>query len=313
MNLIIGTRNSKLAQWQTAFVAHTLEKKFPHISIQIKPILTKGDKILDVPLANIGGKGLFTEELEGEILSGRIDFAVHSLKDVPAILPPGLVLGAVMKRADPGDALISPRYGTLDKLPPGARIGTSSLRRTAQLLHYRPDLTICSLRGNVDTRLRKLDEENYDAIVLAISGLQRLGKEHCITQKLPMSLCLPAVGQGALAMETRVGDTAILPLIAALNDVPTAAAVTAERAFLSHIGGNCQIPVGAYGCISDDAAITLKAVIASPDGKIAYRRSETAPQQDAVALGHSLAEKLLAAGGRNILQQWNVLTENKEE
>lgn len=312
MNLIIGTRNSKLAQWQTAFAAHALKKKFPHISTQIKPILTKGDKILDVPLTKIGGKGLFTEELEAEILSGRIDLAVHSLKDVPAILPPGLVLGAVMKRAEPGDALISPRYGTLDKLPAGARIGTSSLRRTAQLLHYRPDLTICSLRGNVDTRLHKLDEGNYDAIVLAISGLQRLGKETRITQKLPMSLCLPAVGQGALAIETRAGDTAVLSLIAALNDAPTAAAVTAERAFLSHIGGNCQIPVGVYGCIND-AVITLKAVIASPDGKIAYRCSETAPQQEAVALGHFLAEKLLAEGGKSILQQLHVLTENKEE
>jgi hydroxymethylbilane synthase len=301
--LIIGTRSSKLALWQAEFVAATLRSRYPELTVELKHIVTKGDKILHVPLAKIGGKGLFTKELENEMLQGHIDLAVHSLKDVPAELPQGLTLAAIMQRATPFDALVCPRYGTLDNLPSGARVGTSSLRRTAQLLHYRPDLTILSLRGNVDTRLRKLDDGEYEAIILAAAGLERLGLSERITQLLPPSLCLPAVGQGALALESRADDTETLQLTAPLNDTATAVAVQTERAFLSRIEGGCQIPVGVYGTLTADHQLSLEAVIASPDGRQIHRRQVRGSADSGPALGTTLADELLQAGGQAILQE----------
>lgn len=300
--LIIGTRSSKLALWQAEFVAATLRSHYPELTVELKHIVTKGDKILHVPLAKIGGKGLFTKELENEMLQGHIDLAVHSLKDVPAELPQGLTLAAIMQRATPFDALVCPRYGTLDNLPNGARVGTSSLRRTAQLLHYRPDLTILSLRGNVDTRLRKLDDGEYDAIVLAAAGLERLGLSGRITQLLPPTLCLPAVGQGALALEARADNTETLELTAPLNDTATAVAVQAERAFLSRIEGGCQIPVGVYGTLAVNRVLALEAVIASPDGRQMYRHLIHSSADQGIALGTALADELLNAGGYKILR-----------
>lgn len=305
--LIIGTRKSKLALCQANYVADLLQAQHPGLTVELKHIVTKGDKILDVPLAKIGGKGLFTNELEREILDGSIDLAVHSLKDVPAVLPDGLVLAAIVKRSNPADALISPRYGTLENIPKGATIGTSSLRRSAQLQYYRPDLKIVSLRGNVDTRLQKLDDGEFDAIVLAVAGLQRLGLEKRITQILPFSTCLPAVGQGALAIETRAADKDTRQLMTSLNDTATQTTVTAERSFLRYMNGSCQIPVGIYGAINEENRLTLEGVIASPDGKALYRRQIQGAPAESTALGKKLASLLLDDGGYTILRDLGLL------
>lgn len=216
--IVIGTRSSKLALWQAEYVADRLRKQYEGLEVELMHIVTKGDKILDVPLAKIGGKGLFTKELEVAMLEKRVDLAVHSLKDMPTVLPTGLSLTTITKRLDCGDALVSPKYKTLENLPQGAKVGTSSLRRKAQLLKARPDLDIHSLRGNVNTRLRKLEEENFDAIVLAVAGLKRLGFGDKITQIIPREICLPAVGQGALAIETREDDEEIKQMLEFLHD-----------------------------------------------------------------------------------------------
>ncbi|WP_425059124.1 Porphobilinogen deaminase [Sporomusa carbonis] len=300
--LVIGTRGSKLALWQADHVAACLRRHYPSVAIELKNMVTTGDKILDVPLAKIGGKGLFTKELEVAMLSGEIDLAVHSLKDMPAELPDGLILAAVTERVDPGDALISPQYKTLDKLPAGARVGTSSLRRRAQLLHARPDLTIVDLRGNLDTRLKKLTTENLDAIMLATAGLKRLGWDKHITQILPQAICLPAVGQGALAIEARANDAETLSMLAFLNHEPTYRATLAERSFLAEVEGGCQIPIGVYAQIdTEDGQLKMTAVIMSPDGQKAVRDSIQGDPAQAVALGHTLAGRMLDHGGREIL------------
>ena len=267
---------------------------------------TKGDRVLDAPLAKIGGKGLFTKELEQAMLAGEIDLAVHSLKDMPTELPEGLMLAAVTERFDPGDAVVSPRYRTLANLPPGAKVGTSSLRRRAQLLAKRPDLEIVSLRGNVNTRLKKLEEENFDAIILAVAGLKRLGFHDRITEILPREICLPAVGQGALAIEARADDEATLSLIAFLDDAATRAAARAERAFLARVEGGCQVPVGVYAEAADEA-LEMEAVIASIDGERLYRRKKAGSTLDAEKIGRALAEELLAMGGKEILQELGLL------
>ncbi len=307
--IVIGTRKSALALWQADYVADCIKEKYPEITVEKKLIVTKGDKILDTPLAKIGGKGLFTKALEDEMLAGDIDIAVHSLKDVPTELPEGLKIAAITKRFDPGDALVSPKYGTLDKLPKGAKIGTSSLRRSAQLLHARPDLKIESLRGNVNTRLQKLEDENFDGIVLAVAGLKRLEMEDRITQVLPVEICLPAVGQGALAIEARRDDEEILSIIDFLNDETTVACTNGERAFLKAVEGGCQVPVGVYGTPSEDG-ISLEAVIASVDGKQLYRDSVQGSPEEAEHLGKALADRLLNAGGRKILQELGLLKED---
>lgn len=298
--VVIGTRASKLALWQTHFVADALRAAVPGIFVSVRHIMTTGDKILDVPLAKIGGKGLFTKEIETALLNGEIDLAVHSLKDMPTELPPGLTLSAITARTDPQDAFVSNQYSSLDALPPGARVGTSSLRRTAQILCYRPDLDIKSLRGNVDTRLRKLDCGEYDAIILAAAGLKRLGLSDRIRQALPPEICLPAVGQGALAIETRAEDDTVIGLVRCLEDTATRYAVTAERAFLRVLEGGCQAPVGVYGQVQADS-LRLDAVILSPDGKRRIQDTIDGSSVRAAELGQALARRMLEAGGEAIL------------
>ena len=304
--IVIGTRSSKLALWQADYVEAKLREKYPELHVVQKRMTTKGDRVLDAPLAKIGGKGLFTKELEQSMLAGEIDLAVHSLKDMPTELPEGLVLAAVTERFDPGDAVVSPRYQTLANLPQGAKVGTSSLRRRAQLLAKRPDLEIVSLRGNVNTRLKKLEEENFDAIILAVAGLKRLGFHDRITEVLPREICLPAVGQGALAIEARADDEATLSLIAFLDAAATRAAARAERAFLARVEGGCQVPVGVYAEAADEA-LEMEAVIASIDGERLYRKKKAGSALDAEKIGRALAEELLAMGGKEILQELGLL------
>lgn len=306
--IVIGTRGSKLALWQANHIADCLREEYKNLEVVLRHITTTGDKILDVPLAKIGGKGLFTKELETEMLEGTIDLAVHSLKDMPTELPEGLTLAAITKRVDPGDALISPKYKTLANLPQGAKVGTSSLRRKAQLLSVRPDLSICELRGNVDTRLKKLETDQLDAIVLAAAGLKRLGWQEHITEILPKEVCLPAVGQGALAIESRANDREILELLAFLNDQATRAAVTAERAFLKTVEGGCQVPVGVFATLEDDT-LTVKAIIATIDGQTAIKDCVVGTSSEAVSLGETLANRMLDAGGRKIMIDLGCMTE----
>ena len=316
--LIVGTRSSQLALWQADFVIGELRKRYPALAIEKRLMTTKGDKILNAPLAKIGGKGLFTKELETAMLAGEIDIAVHSLKDMPVVVPEGLVITAVTERADAGDALVSQRYGSFGALPEGAKVGTSSLRRRAQLLHARPDLQIVDLRGNVNTRLRKLEEENFDGIILACAGLKRLGFGERIRQVLPRSLCLPAVGQGALAIESRIDDRETRELLSFLDDGITRACTAAERGFLATVEGGCQVPVGVYAQPVDNAdiledahtgkaeAIRVEAVIASLDGRKLFRDSVEGTADEAENLGISLANKLLDMGGREILRSLGI-------
>lgn len=298
--IIIGTRGSKLALWQANYIAECLRRMYIGLLVEIKHIKTIGDKILDVPLAKIGGKGLFTKELETEMLEGQIDLAVHSLKDMPTALPPGLVLAAVTERFDPDDAIVSPKYKVLENLPQGAKVGTSSLRRKAQLLSMRPDLTICDLRGNVGTRLEKLETEQFDAIILAAAGLKRLGLADRITGVLDKKVCLPAVGQGALAIEAREDDQELLAMLKFLHDEATGLATAAERAFLRAVEGGCQVPVGVYAVVLD-GQIKVEAVIASLDGTKVLRDTMTGAAAEAESLGLALAERMLASGGQEIM------------
>ena len=304
--IIIGTRGSKLALWQADYIEQRLREEYPGLSVTQKRVTTKGDRILDVPLAKIGGKGLFTKELEEEMLSGGIDLAVHSLKDMPAKVPDGLVIAAVTKRLDPGDALVSNRFSSFEELPKGARVGTSSLRRRAQLLCARPDLEMLDLRGNVNTRLRKLDEGEYDAIVLAVAGLKRLGFADRIRQVLPREMVLPAVGQGALAIETREDDRETRDMLAFLRDADTICCTEAERSFLARVEGGCQVPVGVYATAEGDG-LKVEAVIASLDGQRFYRGDVNGTRRDAAKLGENLAEKLLDEGGAEILKELGLL------
>lgn len=300
--LVVGTRSSQLALWQADYVISCLQQRYPGLEIEKRLMTTKGDQILNAPLAKIGGKGLFTKELETAMLAGEIDLAVHSLKDMPVVVPEGLVITAITERADSGDALVSPRYNSFEELPQGAKVGTSSLRRKAQLLHARPDLNIQDLRGNVNTRLRKMEEECFDAIILAAAGLKRLGFQDRIRQLLPQTLCLPAVGQGALAIETRLADTATREMLAFLNDPATRACTTAERSFLAAVEGGCQVPVGVYAVMNEAQQLQVEAIIASLDGKTLLRDSLIGAVDDAQQMGTELANKLLDQGGREILQ-----------
>ncbi len=303
--LIIGTRSSKLALWQANYIAECIRNQYPDVEVSLRHIVTTGDKILDVPLAKIGGKGLFTKELENAMLAEEIDLAVHSLKDMPTQLPEGLLLAAITERVDPGDALISPQYGTIDNLPQGAKVGTSSLRRKAQLLKYRPDLKISDLRGNLDTRLKKMETEKLDAIILAVAGLKRLGWQDLITQVLPNHICLPAVGQGALALEARANDHEVRAMLEFLNHEDTRTAAEAERAYLAEVEGGCQIPIGVYGYVKEDVLI-LEATILSVDGKRQMRQTVSGEPSEGIKLGRDLAQNMLDAGGREILQELNL-------
>jgi hydroxymethylbilane synthase len=301
-SLVIGTRGSRLALWQAEWVQARLKTLAPHVAVSLRRIKTSGDKILDVPLAKVGGKGLFVKEIEEALLSGDIDLAVHSLKDVPAMLPDGLALLCIPAREDPRDALVSRGGVGLKTLPPGARLGTSSLRRQAQLLHYRPDLKIELLRGNLDTRLRKLRDGEFDAIVLAAAGLARLGWEREVTEYLSTEVSLPAVGQGALAIEGRRDDAFVGDLLAPLEDRASRTAVTAERAFLARLEGGCQVPIGAHATVEGNA-LTLSGLIAGVDGRRLIRDRIGGSPGDASALGRQLAERLLAQGGQAILNE----------
>ena len=301
--ITIGTRASKLALWQAEYVAAEIEKQHPAVRVELRKMTTKGDRILDAPLAKIGGKGLFTKELEQAMLAGEIDLAVHSLKDMPTEVPAGLVIGAITERLDAGDAFVSARYRSMEELPQGAKVGTSSLRRRAQLLAVRPDLTILDLRGNVNTRLAKLDAGEFDAIVLAAAGLKRLGLGDRIRTILPRAMILPAVGQGALAIECRADDLRILGLIDFLRDPQMTTAAAAERAFLRRVEGGCQIPVGVYAEVGEGNVLHVEAMIASVDGMRVCRSRSMGAMDAAEKIGIALAEELLDAGGRDILKE----------
>ncbi|TKB71470.1 MAG: hydroxymethylbilane synthase [Nitrospira sp.] len=301
-SLVIGTRGSTLALWQAEWVQARLRESAPGLSVTLRRIKTSGDKILDVPLAKLGGKGLFVKEIEEALLRREIDVAVHSMKDVPTALPEGLALLCVPKREDPRDALLS-RAGTAFRdLPSGAKVGTSSLRRQAQLLHLRRDVTITMLRGNLDTRLRKLKEGEFDAIVLAAAGLRRLGWTEAVTEYLSPDTCVPAIGQGALAIEGRHDDQLVRRLLAPLEDAPTRVAVTAERALLERLEGGCQVPIAAHALLQGET-ITVDALVASVDGRSIIRERLTGKATEAQEIGRRLAERLLAGGGRAILNE----------
>ncbi len=298
----IGTRGSKLALWQAEWVKAALEKTAPGIRVELLVIKTKGDKIQDVPLAKVGGKGLFVKEIEEAILDGRADLAVHSMKDMPAEIPEGLGIGAVPLREDPHDVLISGTGDPLEGLPPGARVGTSSLRRVAQLRHARPDLTVQPLRGNLDTRMRKLDEGQFDAIVLAAAGVKRMEMAHRISQVLGAETVLPAVGQGALCIETRVSDPRIGPLVASLDHRETRTVVSAERAFLHKLEGGCQVPIAAHGVLDGDR-FTLTGLVAELDGSVMIRETLSGAASGAADMGLRLAGHLLDRGAGEILER----------
>jgi len=298
--LRIGTRASQLALWQANWTKSELEARYPGIQVELVKIKTMGDKILDVPLAQVGGKGLFVKEIEEAMLRGEIDLAVHSMKDVPTEFPEGLGLVVTTKREDPRDAFISDKV-RFSELRQGARIGTSALRRQAQLLKARPDLEMVIIRGNVETRIRKLKEDNLDAVILAAAGLNRLGFTDVVTELLDTDFSIPAIGQGALGLECRLDDNATIEALAFLNHADTAAAVAAERALLKRCEGGCQVPIAAHGTVSGDT-LTLVGFIASVDGKQAVRDSISGSTADAVKLGTELADRLLAAGGKAILE-----------
>lgn len=294
----IGTRASKLALWQAEFIASELRREYLNLEVELVKIQTTGDKILNSPLAKIGGKGLFTKEIENALAENKIDLAVHSFKDVPNELPQNFKIAAVTKRANPFDAFVSNKFSAIEKMPKGAVIGTSSLRRAAQILNFFPHLKIENLRGNVDTRLKKLDAGNFDAIILAAAGLERLGYGERITQIL--TEIIPAAGQGALALEIRADDFKTAELVKFLNDEQTFQAVKIERDFLKVIGGSCQIPVGIFASILDNK-IYARAVVAALDGKKIIKDFSIAPLEKISTFGSDLAEKILSEGGREIL------------
>ncbi len=298
--ITIGTRKSLLALWQSNYIKDCLEKQYPDCEVRLQKIVTKGDKILDVPLSKIGGKGLFTKEIETALLEGEVDLAVHSLKDMPTKLPDGLCLTAITQRAVVGDAFVSNKYRTFAEMPAGAVLGTSSLRRKAQLLARRPDLDIRDLRGNVDTRLRKLDDGQYDAIILAAAGLTRLGYGDRIKETLPCDFCIPAVGQGALAIECRSDNTEVRNLLEFLNHPETKSCTDAERAFLGLVEGGCQVPIGVHADIANDT-MHITAIIASLDGSTLIRDEIDGNPADAIVLGKTLGNRMLEKGGREIL------------
>ncbi len=307
-NIIVGSRQSTLALTQTQQTIDAIRKLCAEAGLEytfeVKPIVTRGDRILDVTLSKVGGKGLFVKEIEQALLDKEIDFAVHSMKDMPFELPEGLVVGAIPLRQDARDALISDTASSLEELPQGARVGTSSLRRAAQLCAARPDLQIESIRGNIDTRIRKLKDEGFDAILLAAAGLHRMGWQDKITAYLPTDVCLPAVGQGALAIECRADDVDVLAMLRLINDPVTERTVAAERRLLGLLNGGCQVPIGAFAVASsaaEDAPLTLTGIVASPDGRTLLRESATGADPELV--GRVVAEALLSRGADKLLAE----------
>lgn len=311
--IVVGTRQSQLALTQTGQVIDALkaicEEHALPFDFETRKIVTKGDRILDVTLSKVGGKGLFVKEIEQAMLNGEIDMAVHSMKDMPSVLQDGLVTGAVPRRVDPRDALISRNGLSLDELPEGAKIGTSSLRRSSQLKKYRPDLKLEWIRGNIDSRLRKLETEGFDAIILAAAGLYRMGWEERITSFLPVEICLPAVGQGALGIECRENDEEVRHLLSLYNDPETELTVAAERQFLRVLNGGCQVPIGAYATLAEDGAqleqeaarIELTGMVGTPDGRLVLKDVLTGA--DPLKLGEDVAGKLISRGADEILAE----------
>lgn len=300
---IIGSRGSRLALWQSRHIAGKIKEFFTGLEIEIRIIKTTGDKILDVPLARIGGKGLFVKELEDALLSGDIDLAVHSMKDVPTELPSGLVIGAISKREDPRDIVISASGRKLSDLPANSKIGTSSLRRIAQLRQKHSSFLIEDLRGNLDTRMRKLSEGLYDAVILAAAGVHRLGAESKITEYLSCEQFLPAVGQGALGIEIRQDDNEVRNLLKEIHHPQTAAGVKAERSFLARLEGGCQVPIGAFGRFNKDNRLILTGMVSAVDGTHFLRDEIEGEGSDAESMGKELGENLLSQGADKILSQ----------
>lgn len=300
--LKIATRKSPLAMWQANFVKDRLEALYPELQVELVPMSTQGDKILDTPLAKVGGKGLFVKELETAMLEGRADIAVHSMKDVPVEFPEGLGLHTICEREDPRDAFVSNRFGQIDELPQGAVVGTSSLRRQCQLRATRPDLVIRDLRGNVNTRLAKLDTGEYDAIILAAAGLKRLEMAHRITAFIEPEQSLPANGQGAVGIECRLDDHELHALLAPLEHPETRIRVLTERAMNRALQGGCQVPIGAYALVEGEE-VWLRGLVGSPDGSRVIRDEIRGPLADGEALGHTLAQRLLADGADAILAE----------
>lgn len=299
--LRIGTRGSLLALTQSEFIKRSLEALWPDLTVELKIIKTTGDRIQDVPLAKVGGKGLFVKEIEDALLTGEVDLAVHSMKDVPAELPQGLEIGVAPEREDPRDVLISRRGRILADLPEGAVVGSSSLRRAAQVKRMRPDLVVETLRGNLDTRLKKLENGLYDAIILAAAGLHRMGWQERITSYFDPAEFLPAIGQGALGLEFRSDDDTIRKAVVPLHHADTATAVEAERAFLQTLEGGCQVPIAGHATVSADR-VTLNGLVASLDGQEVFSKQGTAPRTEAADLGRRIAAELLDAGARRILE-----------
>ena len=300
--LRIATRKSPLALWQANYVSSMLKHHHPDLNVELVTMVTQGDKILDTPLAKVGGKGLFVKELEVGMLEGRADIAVHSMKDVPVEFPTGLHLAVVCEREDPRDAFVSNTYASLDDLPQGARLGTSSLRRQSQIAAFRPDLKIIDLRGNVNTRLKKLDDGEYDAIILAAAGLKRLEFEDRITQFIGTEICLPAIGQGAVGIECRSDDARVHNLIAPLNDNKTQIRITAERAMNQRLQGGCQVPIAGYAEF-EKGLIMMRGLVGQVDGKNIIRGDIAGPAENAEELGIVLAEDLLSRGADKILNE----------
>ena len=297
---VIGTRGSALAIWQAEFVKSLLESFSPQTTFEIKTISTTGDELVDTALSKIGDKGLFTRQIETELLNGAIDFAVHSLKDLQTEQPRNLVIGAVCEREKPNDALISRQYGSVSELPYGSKVATGSLRRKSQLLNYRPDLRVVEIRGNVPTRLDKFKNSDLDALILAYAGLHRLGLDSAISQLIPIDLMLPAVGQGVVAVEIRKGDSDAAELAANLDHAATRACITAERAFLRRLEGGCQVPIGGHAVL-DSAQIQLTGMVGSRDGKVVFRERIEGAVEDAEDLGVQLAVRLEEMGAGDIL------------
>lgn len=302
MQIKIGTRGSQLALWQAEWIKSRIETLFPEISGRIVPIKTTGDRIVDRPLSMVGGKGLFVKEIEQALLDREIDLAVHSMKDMPGSLPDRLIIGAIPARENPFDAVVSGSGRSLMELPDAATIGTSSLRRSSQVKHARPDLTVKSIRGNLDTRLKKLDSGEFDAILLAAAGLIRLDMAHVITECLSESTMVPAAGQGALCVETREKDNFINPLMEQLNDPDTRKCVIGERSFLQQIEGSCHVPVGCFGRILDSGRILFTAIVSSEDGTLVIKESLESDPYDTSAAGIELANLLLDKGAKTILE-----------
>lgn len=298
----IATRQSPLALWQAHHVAERLELTFPNVKTELVKMTTRGDKILDAPLAKVGGKGLFVKELEQGLLEGIADIAVHSMKDVPVDFPEGLHLTAILTREDPTDAFVSNRFKSFIDLPDNARIGTSSLRRQCQIKEKFPNAEILSLRGNVNTRLAKLDSGEYDAIILASAGLKRLGMANRITEALDTRISLPAIGQGAIGIECRADDQEINELLSILHDWETGLCVTAERAMNARLNGGCQVPIAGFAQRRGNQ-LFMRGLVGNPDGSVLYRTEDTGNLDQAAAIGKGIAEDLLAQGADKILNE----------